>query len=736
MTPRQKALPVRSPRADGQPEQAFDKPLRLTAFDAMPGHRFVDLCERRDETGADALEDRVGVPVEHGMEHTQPHQHFALAIRLHRAEQLVRTLGESLDRRRIRRIDVAQPHLDDRRVDLVRRDILRGEVEESLAHPRHRALRGVHHLVNRDVEAQVGAIQRPRLLERVDVPDHEAQRRLVGARERKVVAAERMLREVAHHRAGLHAEQQGSEHRQHAGEHLHLVLLARFAELAWVERPRELLGRERLAKRRCQRFEHRAKCVEVQGRPVGSVQRALGSSERGGESRLGDDVGLRRERQLLELRAGGRVDRRFLGPFGRNDRSKLGRDLPVQGPRRLEHAHELVQIDVRQVEPGDAHVGKARNAHSWREARSSGRGPGRHERVLGALIGLVGLVVALRPARHAASLGTMVAIAVTGASGLVGTRLLSVLAGEPSVTRLVGLDVAEPERRARGLEFHRADVAHSELKPLLEGIDVLVHLATVVDPIPDERLMARVNVEGTRRVLDAAAAVGVNKVVRVSSAAVYGAWPNNPVPLTEDAPLRPNSAFSPAVQGAEVERLLAEWRDEHPGSIVTTLRTAPVLGPGAERLGSRLLLGRPPLRVRGAAPRSKRPTSTISCVRWRSSCSTTTRGRSTSRRTAGSTRSTPAPSRVARSSLRFPHSSWSESWRGHGRAGSARSRLASFLTSSTRSSLPTIDSWSSAGARSTRTKRPSSKALTSHRRLRRGGGLWSSQEARPSASRS
>ena len=196
----------------------------------------------------------------------------------------------------------------------------------------------------------------------------------------------------------------------------------------------------------------------------------------------------------------------------------------------------------------------------------------------------------------------MVAIAVTGASGLVGTRLLSVLAGEPSVTRLVGLDVAEPERRARGLEFHRADVAHSELKPLLEGIDVLVHLATVVDPIPDERLMARVNVEGTRRVLDAAAAVGVNKVVRVSSAAVYGAWPNNPVPLTEDAPLRPNSAFSPAVQGAEVERLLAEWRDEHPGSIVTTLRTAPVVGPGAGRLGSRLLLGRPPLRVRGAAP--------------------------------------------------------------------------------------------------------------------------------------
>jgi UDP-glucose 4-epimerase len=196
----------------------------------------------------------------------------------------------------------------------------------------------------------------------------------------------------------------------------------------------------------------------------------------------------------------------------------------------------------------------------------------------------------------------VISIAVTGASGVVGQRLLPVLAEDASVRRLVGLDVRPPRRRAPGLEFHLVDVARSELKPLLEGIDVLVHLATVVDPIADEALMARVNVDGTRRVLDAAAAVGARKVVRVSSAAVYGAWASNPVPLTEESPLRPNPGFSPAVLAAEVERLLAEWRDDHPGVTVTTLRSAPVLGPGAERLASRLLLGRPSLRVRGAAP--------------------------------------------------------------------------------------------------------------------------------------
>ena len=83
--------------------------------------------------------------------------------------------------------------------------------------------------------------------------------------------------------------------------------------------------------------------------------------------------------------------------------------------------------------------------------------------------------------------------------------------------------------------------------------------------------MARVNVGGTRRVLEAAGAAGLGKVVLVSSAAVYGAWPNNPVPLTEDAPLRPNPGFPLGVHKAELERLLAEWALARPA--VRSMRT-------------------------------------------------------------------------------------------------------------------------------------------------------------------
>ena len=68
----------------------------------------------------------------------------------------------------------------------------------------------------------------------------------------------------------------------------------------------------------------------------------------------------------------------------------------------------------------------------------------------------------------------VVAIAVTGASGLVGQRLLPRLADEAQVTRLIGLDVRDPLRRVRNLTFHRVDIGGAELKPLL--VDTLLRM--------------------------------------------------------------------------------------------------------------------------------------------------------------------------------------------------------------------------------------------------------------------
>jgi nucleoside-diphosphate-sugar epimerase len=66
----------------------------------------------------------------------------------------------------------------------------------------------------------------------------------------------------------------------------------------------------------------------------------------------------------------------------------------------------------------------------------------------------------------------------------------------------------------------------------------------------------------------------VRHVVLVSSAMVYGAWANNPVPLTEDAALRPDVEFTYARQLGAAEQLVDDWRRAQPGRSVTVLRPA------------------------------------------------------------------------------------------------------------------------------------------------------------------
>ena len=63
-------------------------------------------------------------------------------------------------------------------------------------------------------------------------------------------------------------------------------------------------------------------------------------------------------------------------------------------------------------------------------------------------------------------------------------------------------------------------------------------------------------------------------LVLVSSAMVYGAWANNPVPITEEAVLRPDVEFVYARQLGAVEQLADEWRLAQPGRTVTVLRPA------------------------------------------------------------------------------------------------------------------------------------------------------------------
>ncbi len=175
----------------------------------------------------------------------------------------------------------------------------------------------------------------------------------------------------------------------------------------------------------------------------------------------------------------------------------------------------------------------------------------------------------------------MKAVVLTGSAGALGRRVLGLLAAHPDVERLVALDLVDHRGPVpAGASVRRADLAHDDLSGDLEGCDTLVHLASVFAP---ERVddAASIDVDLTRRVLDAARAAGVRAVVLISSATVYGAWPDNPVPLTEDAPLRPNEGFTFAADKVEIEALAVQLRSAAPGTTVAVLRPTVALAEDA-----------------------------------------------------------------------------------------------------------------------------------------------------------
>lgn len=192
-------------------------------------------------------------------------------------------------------------------------------------------------------------------------------------------------------------------------------------------------------------------------------------------------------------------------------------------------------------------------------------------------------------------------VAVTGAAGSLGAGVVHRLAATPGVKGVVAIDVdrgpAQPNVRWR-----RADVRDPLLARELAGADALVHLAGLHHPdvTPAERRAA--NVRGTRNVLEAASGAGVRHVTLVTSAMVYGAFPDNPVPLDEAAPLRAARDDSLVGDFVEIERQAESHRHTDPGVTVAVLRPATLCGPGADSVLTRHFESPRLLVVRGSTP--------------------------------------------------------------------------------------------------------------------------------------
>lgn len=176
-------------------------------------------------------------------------------------------------------------------------------------------------------------------------------------------------------------------------------------------------------------------------------------------------------------------------------------------------------------------------------------------------------------------------VAITGASGYVGARLLRKLEDEEGIGKLVAFDTLAPVVPIRNMAAYRTDVANPIDEVLTQhNVSSLVHLAFTAKRGSNRREVESVreaNLGALESVLESSARAGVNHIVYLSSHTVYGAHADNPVPLTDAAPLRPLPDFPYGYDKFLSEQMLQEFQETHPDIAVTILRSCMVLGPSA-----------------------------------------------------------------------------------------------------------------------------------------------------------
>lgn len=169
---------------------------------------------------------------------------------------------------------------------------------------------------------------------------------------------------------------------------------------------------------------------------------------------------------------------------------------------------------------------------------------------------------------------------VTGASGFVGRHLVAHLRASGDEVLVADRSHGENGDDGRSYAVDITDAAETAAMVAHARPDAIYHLAGWADvgaswKAPVEAF--RANAEGTLNVLGAASDVGVDRVLAVSSADVYGAVTEAELPLTEDAPLRPASPYAASKVAADFLGLQAWLGRRLP---VLRVRAFNHLGPG------------------------------------------------------------------------------------------------------------------------------------------------------------
>lgn len=166
---------------------------------------------------------------------------------------------------------------------------------------------------------------------------------------------------------------------------------------------------------------------------------------------------------------------------------------------------------------------------------------------------------------------------VTGGSGYFGEVVARRLKERGYKVRV--FDLVDNADRSKDIELITGDIRDAAaIARACEGIDVVHHNVAQVPLAKNKDLFWTVNVDGTRNLLDAVKKAGVKKTVLVSSSAIFGVPPRNPV--DDSVQPAPREEYGRAKLAGED---LARERVQRDGLDVSIVRPRTILGHG--RLG-------------------------------------------------------------------------------------------------------------------------------------------------------
>lgn len=168
-------------------------------------------------------------------------------------------------------------------------------------------------------------------------------------------------------------------------------------------------------------------------------------------------------------------------------------------------------------------------------------------------------------------------LVVTGGTGFLGLHACNHFARQGVDVTAVDLHPFQKEDEVADIEFVQGDIRNQEvMRDVTKNADAVVHAASPIPTWDDDEIREAI-VDGTRTTLKSASQNGVDRVIYVSSAAVYG--PRDRSPVTEESTLKPRSVYGKAK--LEAEEVGREFRDD--GLCVPIVRPQALIG--RQRLG-------------------------------------------------------------------------------------------------------------------------------------------------------